>query len=40
MSALETNIQKAAAYLERFRGSTLGHFIGGRASGGSESANH
>ncbi len=34
MSALETNIQKAAGYLQRFRASTLGHFIAGKAQAG------
>jgi 5-carboxymethyl-2-hydroxymuconic-semialdehyde dehydrogenase len=34
MSALETNIQKAVGYLQRFRASTLGHFIAGKAQAG------
>ena len=34
MSVLETNIQKAAGYLQRFRASTLGHFIAGKAQSG------
>jgi len=34
MGALESNIQKAAGYLQRFRGTTLGHFIGGKADAG------
>jgi 5-carboxymethyl-2-hydroxymuconic-semialdehyde dehydrogenase len=34
MSALETNVQKAAGYLQRFRASTLGHFIAGKAQVG------
>ena len=34
MSALETNVQKAAGYLQRFRASTLGHFIAGKAQAG------
>jgi 5-carboxymethyl-2-hydroxymuconic-semialdehyde dehydrogenase len=28
---LEANLQKATAYLQRFRGAPLGHFIGGKA---------
>jgi 5-carboxymethyl-2-hydroxymuconic-semialdehyde dehydrogenase len=35
MSALESNLAKAAAYLERFRAEPLGHFIAGRRERGS-----
>ena len=34
MSALESNLAKASAYLERFRAEPLGHFIGGRRERG------
>jgi len=34
-SALDANIQKANAYLARWRTTPLGHFIGGRAERGS-----
>ena len=37
MSALEANIQKAGGYLQRFRGSKLGHFIGGKTHPGASS---
>lgn len=35
MSALETNLQKAEGYLERWRHAPLGHFIAGKAVPGS-----